>query len=190
MAILPIVTYDDDILRKEAAPVRDFNEETKKLIEDMFETMYNSDGVGLAAPQIGKLLRIFVVDADVMAKEEDELLYGPVAMVNPQIIFESEEQVELEEGCLSIPGVNAPITRPESIKVVYRDEEFKEQKLEVGGWLARVILHEYDHLDGILFLDHLSMFKRKLLSSKLREIAEGNKETAYPLVPKKITSTS
>jgi peptide deformylase len=96
----------------------------------------------------------------------------------------------MEEGCLSIPGVNASIVRPESIVVDYRDKEFNWQQLEVGGWLARVIQHEYDHLEGILFLDHLSFFKKKLLSSKLQEIAEGRKETEYPLVPKKPTPTT
>lgn len=190
MAILPIVTYDDKILKKKARPVEELTEEVGTLIEDMFETMYNSDGVGLAAPQVGKLLRIFVADADPMAKDEEEPLHGPIAMVNPKIVFTGDEEVEMEEGCLSIPGVNAAISRPETIKVTYRDEEFEPQTLEVGGWLARVIQHENDHLDGILFLDHLSMFKRKLLSSKLREIAEGRKETEYPLVPKKVKSTS
>lgn len=190
MAILPIVTYDDDILNKKAEPVEALTDEVTVLIDDMFETMYNSDGVGLAAPQIGRLLRIFVVDADPMSEETDLPTHGPIAMINPRIVFTSDEQVEMEEGCLSIPGVNAMISRPEMIRVVYRDEEFEEQTLEVGGWLARVIQHEKDHLEGILFLDHLNMFKRKLLSGKLREIAEGRKETTYPLVPKKKAPTS
>lgn len=188
MAILPIVTYDDEILRKKAKPVEELSDEIETLIDDMFETMYNSDGVGLAAPQIGRLLRIFVVDADPMAKEEDDPLYGPIAMINPEITLTSDDEVDMEEGCLSIPGVNASVTRPESISVSYRDEDFQKQNLEVGGWLARVIQHEKDHLDGILFLDHLSTFKRKLLSGKLKEIADGRKETEYPLVPKKATS--
>lgn len=188
MAILPIVTYDDEILRKKAKPVEELTDEIETLIDSMFETMYNSDGVGLAAPQIGRLLRIFVVDADSMAKEEDDPLYGPVAMINPEITFSSDQEIEMEEGCLSIPGVNASVSRPESIRVAYRDEAFEEQELEVGGWLARVIQHEKDHLEGVLFLDHLSIFKRKLLSGKLKDIAEGNKETDYPLVPKKATS--
>lgn len=190
MAILPIVTYDDDILKKKAEPVEELTEEVSILIEDMFETMYNSDGVGLAAPQVGRLLRIFVADAGPMAKDEEQPLHGPIAMINPEIVFKSDEEVEMEEGCLSIPGVNASIKRPENIRVSYRDEEFEPETLEVDGWLARVIQHEYDHLDGILFLDHLSMFKRKLLGGKLKEIAEGQKETEYPLVPKKAKPTS
>jgi peptide deformylase len=106
-------------------------------------------------------------------------------MINPEITFKSEETVDMDEGCLSIPEVNAAVTRPENIVVSYLDRDFEEQELEVGGWLARVIQHEYDHLDGVLFLDHLSMFKRKLLSSKLKEIAEGRAEIDYPVVPKK-----
>lgn len=189
MAVLPIVTYDDEVLRKEAEPVEEMTEEIRTLIDDMFETMYNSDGVGLAAPQVGRLLRIFVVDADVMAEEREEPHYGPMAMINPEIIFESEEETEMEEGCLSIPGVNGMVRRPECIKVRFRDKEFEQQEIEVGGWLGRVIQHEADHLDGILFLDHLSAFKRKLLSGKLKDIAEGRTEPDYPTVPKKAPST-
>jgi len=183
MSVLPIVTYDDEVLRKEAQPIEENSEELQTLIEDMFDTMYNSDGVGLAAPQIGKLLRIFVADADAMYEEDPE--YGPLAMINPEITFQGDQEIDMDEGCLSIPGVNATVRRPEKIVVKYRDKNFEEQELEVDGWWARVIQHEADHLDGILFLDYLSMFKRKLLSSKLKEIAEGRKEIEYPIVSKK-----
>lgn len=186
MSVLPIVTYDDEVLRKEAEPVKENTEELQKLIDDMFDTMYNSDGVGLAAPQIGKLLRIFVADADPMVDdEEDGDQHGPIAMINPKITFQSDETVDMDEGCLSIPEVNASVKRPEKIVVTYLDRDFEEQELEVDGWLSRVIQHEYDHLDGILFLDHISIFKRKLLGSKLKEIAEGRAEIKYPVVPKK-----
>ncbi|MGD8428733.1 MAG: peptide deformylase, partial [Balneolaceae bacterium] len=186
MSVLPIVTYDDEVLRKKAKPVKENSSELQKLIDDMFDTMYNSDGVGLAAPQIGKLLRVFVADADGMADEKDEAAkYGPITMINPEIGFESDDTVELDEGCLSIPGVNAPVKRPRKIVVSYIDRDFNQREMEVDGWLARVIQHERDHLDGILFLDHLSIFKRKMLGSKLKEIAEGSKEIDYPVVPKK-----
>lgn len=185
MSVLPIVTYDDEVLREEAKAVEENSPELQKLINDMFDTMYNSDGVGLAAPQVGELLRVFVADADPMAENNDEPLHGPLAMINPEITFQSEEEVDMEEGCLSIPGVNASVSRPEKIAVTYRDKDFNKQELEVGGWLARVIQHEADHLDGILFLDHLSIFKRKMLGSKLKEIASGQKEIDYPVVPKK-----
>lgn len=190
MAILPIVTYDDDILRQKAEPVSSLTPEISQLVDDMFETMYNSDGVGLAAPQIGKLYRIFVVDADGMAQETDEAQHGPLAFINPYIVEKDGQDIEMEEGCLSIPGVNAAVRRPQIVSVRYLDEEFNEQELEAGGWLSRVIQHEYDHLEGKLFLDYLSGFKQKLLYSKLKEIAEGRKETDYPLVPKKPTATT
>lgn len=190
MPILPIVTYDDEILREQTQPVEELTDEISVLIDNMFDTMYNSDGVGLAAPQIGKLHRIFVADVDAMVKEEDEPAYGPIAMINPEIVFESDEEVEMEEGCLSIPGVNAGVSRPERIVMTYRDQNFKKQKMEADGWLSRVIQHEFDHLEGVLFLDHLSFFKKKLLSSKLKEIAEGKMHTEYPLVPKKKSPTT
>ncbi|MDZ7716961.1 MAG: peptide deformylase [Balneolaceae bacterium] len=190
MAILPIVTYDDGILHKKAVPVEKLTPEISKLIDDMFETMYNADGVGLAAPQIGKLHRIFVVDADGMTEELDEPKQGPTAFINPEIVEKGGDEVEMDEGCLSIPGVNAVVVRPERITVKYLDEDFEEQQLEAEGWLSRVIQHEYDHLEGILFLDHLSGFKQKLLYSKLKEIDEGKKETDYPLVPKKPAATT
>jgi peptide deformylase len=185
MSVLPIVTYDDEVLRQEAQPVTENSEDLQILIDDMFDTMYNSDGVGLAAPQIGKLLRIFVADADPMMKGEKASVHGPIAMINPEITVTEGEDVAMDEGCLSIPGVNATVTRPEKVTVKYLDRHFKEQELTVDGWWARVIQHEADHLDGILFLDHLSVFKRKLLGSKLKEIAEGKKEISYPVVPKK-----
>lgn len=185
MSVLPIVTYDDDILRQQTKAVEEDSEELQQLIDDMFETMYNSDGVGLAAPQVGKLLRLFVADADPMAEEEGEQLHGPVAMINPKITFEGGQKVDMDEGCLSIPGVNAAVTRFDTIVVTFLDRDFNEQELEVDGWLSRVIQHEIDHLDGILFLDHLSFFQRKLLSSKLKEIAAGEKEITYPVKPKK-----
>jgi peptide deformylase len=185
MSVLPIVTYDDEVLRKEAKPVEENTPELQQLIDDMFDTMYNSDGVGLAAPQIGKLLRIFVADADPMTEEETGNKHGPLALINPEITFESDQETTMDEGCLSIPGVNASVTRPEKIVVKYLDRDFNEKELEVDGWLARVIQHETDHLDGILFLDYLSIFKRKLLSSKLKEIDEGRAEIDYPTVPKK-----
>ena len=184
MSVLPIVTYDDEVLRKEAEPVKENTKEIQSLIDDMFDTMYNSDGVGLAAPQVGKLLRIFVADAEPMMEKGEDSRHGPMALINPEIIFESDEEVDMDEGCLSIPGVNASVTRPEKIIVKYLDRDFNEQEIEVDGWLARVIQHEKDHLDGILFLDYLSMFKRKLLSSKLKEIAEGRAEIGYPIVAK------
>ncbi len=186
MAILPIVTYDDELLETETDPVSENSEELQKLIDDMFETMYNADGVGLAAPQVGKLVRVFVADADPMLEqsEQDSPGFGPLTMINPEIIETDEKEVEMEEGCLSIPGVNAKVTRPDKIRVRYLDRDFNEQELELDGWLSRVVQHEKDHLDGVLFLDYLSFFKQKMLSTKLNEIVRGEKETEYPLKSK------
>lgn len=185
MPVLPIVTYDDDVLRKEAAPVKKNSTELQELIDDMFDTMYNADGVGLAAPQIGKLQRIFIADADVYAeKENEEQAYGPITMINPKITVKSDETIAMEEGCLSIPDVMGTVSRPVEITVEFKDRDFNDQSMEVDGHLARVIQHEIDHLDGVLFLDHLSYFKRKLLASKLNALAEGQKEIAYPVVSK------
>lgn len=185
MSVLPIVTFDDDVLRQEAEAVKKNSKELQQLIDDMFDTMYNADGVGLAAPQIGKPLRIFVADADVYSEEEDqEKTYGPLTMINPAISLKSEETITMEEGCLSIPEVMGPVSRPQKITVRFKDRDFNDQELEIDGHLARVIQHEIDHLDGVLFIDHLSFFKRKLLASKLKALAEGEKEIAYPVVSK------
>lgn len=193
MAVLPILTYDDDLLRQEADPVKENSQKLQKLIDDMFETMYNADGVGLAAPQVGHLIRLFVVNTDVMVDKDEpeqaEEKLGPVTMINPVIIAESDELEELEEGCLSIPGVNAAVTRPKSVRVRYLDRELNERELDIEGWLARVVQHERDHLDGILFLDHISVFKRKLMGPKLKEIADGRKEVDYPVVSSSKTAT-
>lgn len=185
MSVLPIVTYDDEILRQKAEPIKENSEALQELIDDMFDTMYNSDGVGLAGPQVGELKRLFVADADPMAEEADEPRHGPIAMINPKIISKQGDEVEMDEGCLSIPGVNAPVKRPERIVVEYLDRDFNPRELEIDGWLARVVQHEKDHLDGVLFLDYLSFFKRKLLKSKLDSISSGEKEIDYPTVPKK-----
>ncbi len=186
MSVLPIVTFDDEVLRKEASAVKKNSDELQQLIDDMFDTMYNAEGVGLAAPQIGEPLRIFVADADVyVEKDEEEEARGPLVMINPTVSFKSDENIDMEEGCLSIPEVNGVVSRPANIEVTFKDREFNEQKMQVNGHLARVIQHEIDHLDGVLFIDHLSYFKRKLLSAKLKALAEGEKEIAYPIVTKK-----
>ncbi|SHG23318.1 peptide deformylase [Fodinibius roseus] len=185
MSVLPIVTYDDEILHQEANPIEKDSEELQQLIDDMFDSMYNSEGVGLAGPQVGELKRLFVVDADPMSEEAEEPKHGPLVMINPEIIEKKGQEVEMNEGCLSIPGINAPVSRPETIVVKYLDRRFEPRQLEVGGWLARIVQHETDHLDGILFLDHLSLFKRKLLSSKLKDIDAGVVEIDYPTEPKK-----
>lgn len=184
MSVLPIVTYDDPILRQKAKEIAANSKDLQTLIDDMFETMYNGAGVGLAAPQIGESVRLFVIDADVMTEDSDEPDLGPVVFLNPVIVNHSEANVAKEEGCLSIPGIRESVSRPESITIEYLDRNFSTSKLEVSGWISRVIQHELDHLDGILFIDHLGSFRKRLLKGKLNQVKEGNIEAEYPVASK------
>ncbi len=183
MAILPIVTYNDPVLRKKAEPVEELDSRLSNFVEDLFETMYNSDGVGLAAPQVGSLKRVFVIDGDAML-EEDEEAFGPTAFINPEIIEKKGDPVVMDEGCLSIPEVRDKVSRPEVIRIRFTDQDFKEREVEVGGWISRIIQHEYDHLDGVLFIDHLSAFRKRMHKKSLEEIDSGLREVDYPVVPK------
>ena len=183
MAVLPIVTYNDPVLRQKTTPVTEFNEEVVTLISDMFETMYNSDGVGLAAPQIGLTHSIFVIDADHMVEEGEEA-YGPLAFINPQIVEKKGMQIPMDEGCLSIPQVNDKVIRPEIVVVKFKDQNFQDREIEFDGWAARVVQHEYDHLQGILFIDYLSAFRKRMHKSDLEEIDKGLRETEYPIKPR------
>ena len=188
MSVLPIVTYNDAVLREKAVKIETLDEGVSKLIDDMLETMYEAHGVGLAAPQIGKSLRLFVIDADAMIDDDDpdaeKLRIGPTVFINPEIVSMSDVKVPLDEGCLSLPDLRESVVRPESLVIRYKDREFNDCELEASGWLARVIQHEYDHLDGVLFFDHLGSFRRRLLKGKLDAIASGLVTPEYPVVPK------
>lgn len=185
MAILPIVTYNDDVLRKETQEIAENSDDLQRLIDDMFETMYNSNGVGLAAPQVGKSLSLFVMNADVMTEElDDEMDLGPMVFINPEIISLSGEEVKAEEGCLSIPDVRDDVVRPDQVTIRYRDRDFNTQTRQFDGWVSRVIQHEYDHLKGVLFLDYLSRFRQRMHRSQLKKIQNGELKTDYPVVPK------
>ena len=155
MPIIPINTYDDEVLRSPATRIQEDSEELQQLIDDMFETMYHARGVGLAAPQIGKSIRLFVVDVDVMAEEAEEPKYGPNVFINPEIISKGDEQVSMEEGCLSIPGETGDVIRAEKIKVRSLDREGSQIEFEAEGFEARAIQHEIDHLNGVLFVDKI-----------------------------------
>ncbi len=185
MAILPIVTWNDPVLKQKTDPVQENSQELQTLIDDMFDTMYHASGVGLASPQIGRRLRLFVVDADEISQEYDEPSFGPMVFINPEITRKGGEVVSMEEGCLSIPEVRDDVKRPSEITIRFLDRNFQEQKISFDGLLSRVIQHEYDHIEGILFLDHLSAFRRRLHRSKLRKIEEGSMKTDYPLVEKR-----
>lgn len=185
MAILPVVTYNDAVLRRKADPVEENSSSLQQLIEDMFETMYNSGGVGLAAPQIGKSLQLFVMDADAMTEDlDDEEDLGPMVFINPVIISKEGERVRIEEGCLSIPDVRDDVARPERVTLSYLDRNFQQKRESYGGWISRVIQHEFDHLQGVLFLDYLSAFRRAMHKSALKKIEAGLMDTSYPLAPK------
>ncbi len=181
MAILPIVTYDDPVLRQKTEPVTENSDELQQFIDDMFETMYGAEGVGLAAPQVGRPLRLFVMDADPMTEDDEQENYGPMTLINPEITYFGDEVDEFEEGCLSLPEIKETIRRPEKITITYKDRNFKDQKLTVDRWIARVMQHELDHLDGILFIDRLGSFRKRLLRSRLKEVADGSIETKYPI---------
>ncbi|PSQ98765.1 MAG: peptide deformylase [Bacteroidetes bacterium SW_8_64_56] len=184
--VLPIYVYGHDALRQETEPVEENTDDLQSLIDDMIETMRNAAGIGLAAPQVGRTERLFVVDltpmADEMAEAEEPLPPQPMVLINPEIVEESTETVDLEEGCLSIPEVREAVTRPERIRMRYLDRTFEEQEIEAGHMLARVLQHERDHLDGILFTDYLSSFRKRLLQRPLREMVNGEVEADYPLV--------
>lgn len=186
--VLPIYVYGHDALREETDPVEENTESLQELIDNMIETMHNAAGIGLAAPQVGRSERLFVVDLTPMAEEMEEagepLPPQPMVFINPEIVEESDETVELEEGCLSIPEVREAVTRPKRVRMRYRDRQFDEQEVEAGAMLARVLQHERDHLDGILFLDYLSSFRKRLLRRPLREMVNGEVEADYPLVTK------
>lgn len=192
MAFLPIYLYGHDVLRETAKPVSELDNETIKLIHDMFETMAKSNGIGLAATQVGSLKRIIVIDLSHVKEAEEDSETGSdgprdaggpekLVMINPEVVREAGSWV-LEEGCLSIPDVRADVQRSETVKVRFRNANFDQEELEADGLLGRVILHEIDHLNGVLFIDHLNGARRSLLRSKLRKIKKGEVEASYPVV--------
>ena len=184
MSILPIVTYNDPILREKTKEVVERTKGIEQFIEDLIETMYHSNGLGLAAPQVGSSHRMFVFDPNPML-EEDEKKLGLMVCINPKILAQSSEEISMDEGCLSIPDVKDTVKRAEEITLQYLDENFVKHTRNFIGWPARIILHEYDHLDGILFIDHLSSFRRRMHRSQLKAIESGEAEALYPIRPKK-----
>lgn len=177
--IYPIVAFGDNILRKEAKDYPQDSEDLTALVEDMFETMYNANGVGLAAPQIGLSHRIFIVDSTQMDDEKESAKGIKRAFINPEILDEYGNEWSFEEGCLSIPDVHAEIMRPEKLTINYYDELWNEHEEEFDEMTARVIQHEYDHLDGVLFTDYVKGLKKQMLRSKLVGISKGNVSVKY-----------
>lgn len=186
--ILPIRAYGDPVLKKMAQDIEPSHPGLKQLIADMFETMYAASGVGLAAPQIGQSIRLFIVDASPFAEDEDgqptedaHLKDFKKVFINPYIVEEEGEEWSFEEGCLSIPNIREAVMRQPKIVLQYQDEKFKEHEETFEGFAARVIQHEHDHLDGILFTDHLTPLRRRLLQGKLRDITAGRTEAKYKM---------
>ena len=167
MAIRPIVFLPDKLLRQVSKPVAKIDADVKKLVKDMFDTMYDAPGVGLAAVQIGVPKRIVTVDA---TRGDDEK--NPIAMINPEIVWESEETVAHEEGCLSIPEYLEQVVRPDRVKVRFLNLDGEKQEIDADGLLARVVQHEIDHINGVLFIDHLSKLKRDRVTKKYTKAAK------------------
>ena len=177
--ILAIYTYGNPVLRKVAEPIKVDYPNLKALIENMFDTMYHADGVGLAAPQVGLPIRLLVIDLAPFKEDNPELGAFKKVTINPQIIEQSEEEIAGEEGCLSIPGIHETVLRAEKIKMKYMDEQFQEHIDVFEGYKARVVQHEYDHLEGNLFTDKVTPIRRQLLKSKLTNIVKGKTSTSY-----------
>ena len=177
--ILPVYLYGQPVLRKEAEDVPKDYPDLEQLVANMFETMYNADGVGLAAPQVGLSLRLVVIDADVMKDDFPECKGFKRAMINPDIVEQSEEEITLEEGCLSLPGIHEKVARAKHIRVKYMDENWEEHEEEVDGFAARVVQHECEHLEGHVFIDNISAIRRQLNKGKLNGIIKGTARCSY-----------
>lgn len=179
--ILPIYAYGQPVLRKVAIDINPDYPKLNELIDNMFETMYSSDGVGLAAPQIGLSIRLFVIDGAPMSDEDKELKLFKKVFINAHIIEQEGEPWGHKEGCLSVPGIHEEVRRQSTIRITYCDENFVEHTEVFSGMRARIIQHEYDHLDGKLIPDRLSPLRRRLLQSKLNNILKGNVDVNYKI---------
>lgn len=184
---LPIVAYGDPVLRKKAEEIDEDYPQLDKLIDNMFDTMYGARGVGLAAPQIGLPIRLFVVDASPFAEDDEDEPGDPSVkdfkkvFINPIIVEETGEKWAFSEGCLSIPDITEDVMRPENLVINYLDENFEEHEMELTGLAARIVQHEYDHIEGKLFTDKLSPLKKTMLKSKLDAISKGQVRVSYKM---------
>lgn len=182
--ILPIYTFGQPVLRKEAGEIDSSYPGLDKLIGDMYETLDRSEGIGLAAPQVGLPVRLVVINLNPLAEDMPEYKGYVHAFINPYIEEYDDTQTDVsEEGCLSIPGIHESVRRPTRIRVTYLDEQFQPHDEWVGGYLARVMQHEFDHLDGVLFTDHLQGLRRQLTRSRLQAIAKGRFSCNYKVRP-------
>ena len=180
--ILPVYVYGSNVLRKKAEEVPMDYPHLQQLITDMWDTMHHADGVGLAAPQLGKPIRLFVVDGASLSEDRPELKDFKRVMINPKIIEESPLQCSYSEGCLSLPDIHVDIYRSEWIDIEYTDEYLERKRERLSGFACRMVQHEYDHLEGILFTDKASAIRKKLLQSKLNAISKGKGKASYRTV--------
>ena len=177
--IYPVYTYGQPVLKKVARDITPDYPEFEKLLADMWETMYNAEGIGLAAPQIGLDIRLIVIDADGIKDVYPETEGMKLALINPHIVESGGDEVVHEEGCLSVPDIHEKVKRPSWVKVQYMNEAFEPQEVVFDGYRARVVQHEYDHLEGILFIERISQMRKQLIKSKLGAILKGNTRCSY-----------
>ncbi len=178
---LPVYLYGHPVLRKISEPVAPGTEGLNELVAQMFDAMYESEGVGLAAPQIGKNIRLVVIDADPVAENFPECAGRKFALINPVVEVLDGDPVSRPEGCLSLPGISENVPRVEHIRLTWLDENFKEHTEEISGFLARIVQHECDHLEGKMFIDHISGIRKQLIRAKLNNIARGRISVDYPV---------
>lgn len=184
---LPVYLYGHPVLRKVSDEITPDYPDLKKLLDDMYETMYASEGVGLAAPQIGRNDRIVVIDADPVAENFPECAGRKLTLINPEIEILDGEEITRGEGCLSLPGLSENVSRVEHIRLKWDDENFVSHEEEISGFLARIVQHECDHLEGELYIDHISLIRKQLIRGKLNNIVEGKIRCDYQVryAPKK-----
>lgn len=184
--ILPVYLYGHPILREEAEDIERDYPGLDKLIADMFETMYHTEGVGLAAPQIGKSIAVIVIDGSVLAEDFPECADSKMAIINPQLeVIEDAEPVTRAEGCLSLPGLSENVKRYEHVRLEWLDENFQPHTKEFKGFLSRIIQHEYDHLLGEVYTDHISPIRKQMIRNKLHNLERGKVKCDYRTVAKK-----
>ena len=179
--ILPIYTYGQPVLRKVAEDITPDYPALKELIDNMFETMNRADGVGLAAPQIGLPIRVVVISLDPLSEEYPEFKDFNRVYINPHILEVLGDEISMDEGCLSLPGIHETVKRGDRIKVKYMDENFNEFEEEVEGYLARVMQHEFDHLEGKMFIDHISTLRKQMIKGKLNTMLKGKARSSYKM---------
>jgi peptide deformylase len=180
--ILPVVAYGHPVLKKVAQEIDPSYPKLKEFIADMFETMYQSDGVGLAAPQVNQSIRLFVIDSNGFADKYPEAKDFKKVFINPEIYKYEGEEFTFNEGCLSFPGLREDIVRKPVIHIKYFDEDFQPHDERIDGVNARVIQHEYDHIEGIVFVDRMSSLRKMIIKGKLNDISKGNVDVAYRML--------